>query len=102
MFTWLPRKAWNTVFRDLVRNDPPLMSAVKPSARSLNGKMDQSEYNPTRSMKLGFVVLLMPKNLEWILFIIARAMPLRTTSRKKSIRKKKKAPPIVLSSSAMK
>ena len=78
------------------------MSAVNPSARSLSGNMDQREYSPTRSRKLGFVVLLIPNILERMRFMMARAMPLSTTRRKKSIRKKSTAPFIVDSVSATK
>ena len=33
-------KEWSTILRDFVRKEPPLISAVKPSARSLKGKID--------------------------------------------------------------
>ncbi len=78
------------------------MLAVKPSASSLSGNIAQREYWPTRSAKLGFVVLLRPNRLDWTLLTTARKMPMSTTRRKKSIRKKKNAPPRVLSVSAMK
>ncbi len=102
IFTWFPRNAVNTWLRDFVRNDPPLMSAVNPSASRRRGNIAHNEYRPTRSRKLGFVVLLIPKNLDLILFIIARKIPLSTTSRKKSIRKKSREPLRVVSVSATK
>ena len=102
MFIWSLRKEWSTRLSDLVRNDPPLMSAVKPSARSLSGKIAQREYSPIRSVRLALVVRLIPNILERALFIIARTMPLSTTRRKKSIRKKKNDPFMVLSVTATK
>ena len=89
MFIWSLKKEWSTRFSDLVRNEPPLISAVKPSARSLRGKIAHSEYSPMRSVRLALVVRLIPNILERALLIMASMMPLSTTRRKKSIRKKK-------------
>ena len=83
--------------RERVRNEPPLISAVNPSARSLNGKILHREYRPIRSRKLGLVVLRIPKNLDLSLLTIANTIPLRTTNRKKSIRKNRSAPLRVVS-----
>lgn len=102
MFIWSAKKKCRTEFNDLVRNDPPLMSAVKPSARRRRGKMHHSEYKPTRSVRLARVVRLMPKKRERARLTMARIMPLSTMSRKKSIRKKKNDPFIVLSVTATK
>ena len=102
MFIWSAKKKCSTELRDFVRKEPPLMSAVKPSAKSLRGNMHHSEYSPMRSVKLALVVRLMPKKRDLALFTIARMIPLRTTRSAKSIRKKKKDPFIVLSVTATK
>ena len=102
MFIWSAKKKCRTELRDFVRKEPPLMSAVKPSARSLRGNMHHNEYRPMRSVILDLVVRLMPKKRDLALFMIARTIPLNTTRRAKSIRKKKKDPFIVLSVTATK
>ena len=102
IFSSLPRKALATQLRGMVRKLPPLMWAVKPSARSLSGNMAQREYSHMLSVKLSLVVRLIPKKREWTRLTIARTMPLSTTSRKKSIRKRKSFPPMVCSPSATK
>ena len=43
MFIWSPRKDLNSMFIGMVRNEPPLMWAVKLSARRRRGKIIQSE-----------------------------------------------------------
>ena len=90
------------MFIGIVRKDPPLMCAVKLSARRRKGKIIHREYSPTRSRSVGLVVRLMPKIRERTLLMMARTMPLSTTSRKKSIRKKNMAPRSVYSFSATK
>ena len=70
---------------------PPLIPAVKPSARSLSGNIDQRHHRAILSARQGFVVLLIPRATDLILLYIASPIPLSTISRKKSIRKKKSA-----------
>ena len=98
----LPRNCRNTQLAGMVRKDPPLICAVKLSASRRSGKIAQSEYRPIVSIRLGLVVRRMPKRRERTRLIMARAMPVRTSNRKKSIRKNSTAPPIVVSLSATK
>ena len=102
IFIWSLRKECSTLLREMVRNEPPLISAVNPSARSLRGNMLHNEYRPIRSVMLALVVLRIPNRRERTLFIMASMMPLKITRRKKSIRKKKNEPFIVLSVTATK
>ena len=102
MFIWSLKKKCSTSFKDFVRNEPPLMSAVNPSASSLKGKIAQRAYSPTVSVRLGLVVLRIPNILDRILLTMARMIPLSMIRRKKSIRKKKKDPFIVFSVTATK
>lgn len=86
------RKLEKSQYIGLVRKLPPLIPAVKLSARSLNGNILHRAYMAILSGRLVLVVLRIPTILERILLIMAMAIPLRTIRRKKSIRKKKNDP----------